>query len=152
SMAMTMPAPVATMADATMQPADEADATENPELLPLSFADPALEVYAPAAQDYGADPYAPGEVDPVGYVQATAEGFGSGSGFDTDSEDDIVLPGEDGDDDEGRRPFFGRLRLIRKDGAERRSDPKRQPPRHAAPPSRFRARMSTKLAPVPARS
>jgi hypothetical protein len=124
--------------------------------LPLAFADPALEVFSPnASHDYaghaGADPYAPGVLDPVDYAPPTSAGPDSASspGFDPGSDDDIVLPGDDDAAQRGGRGYQSKHRLTGQDAADRRSDPKRRQPRHAAPPTRFGSRMSGKLAIFP---
>jgi hypothetical protein len=123
--------------------------------LPLSFANPALEVFAPAAgQEYaghaGADPYAPGGLDPASYAprDLAAEDFGAAAGFDTSSDDDIVLPGDD-DTQERGRGYRSKHRLSGQDSGDRRTEAKRRPARHAAPSARFGSRLSSKLAMFP---
>jgi hypothetical protein len=135
-------------------PAPAPGALVEPEL-PLSFANPALEVFAPAAgQEYeghaGADPYAPGVPDPAIYAPGdlAAEGFGTGGGFDTSSDDDIVLPGDDDARESGRR-YRSKHRLSGQDSGDRRTDAKRTPARHAAPSARLGSRVSSKLAIFP---
>ena len=123
--------------------------------LPLSFANPALEVFAPAAgQEYaghaGADPYAPDALDPASYAprDLAADGFGAAGGFDTSSDDDIVLPGDD-DAQESGRGYRSKHRLSGQDRGDRRTDTKRRPARHAAPSARLGSRLSSKLAIFP---
>jgi hypothetical protein len=154
--AATAPAVVpvtAAQATAAGAPQPEAPLTDIPApQLPLAFADPALEVFSPnAGQDYaghaGADPYAPGVLDPVVYAPATPAAE-EGPAFDTGSDDDIVLPGDD-DGQETGRGYRSKHRISSQDSADRRSEAKRRQPRHAAPPTRFGSRRAGKLALFP---
>jgi hypothetical protein len=103
----------------------------------LAQADRGHEAFSPAAsQDFGghagADPYA----DPFG----------------ASSDDDIVLPGDDVARDEGSgRGYRSKHRMTGQDGQDRRPEPRRGPPRHAAPSSRsrFGTRMSSRIAMFP---
>jgi hypothetical protein len=156
----------AAQASAAEAPMPEAALTDMPQpQLPLAFADPALEVFSPnASQDYaghaGADPYAPGVLDPVGYAPTTppatdpasspaSNSSASNPAFDPGSDDDIVLPGDDDAAQLSRRGYRSKHRLTGQDVTDRRSDPKRKQPRHAAPPSRFGSRGSGRLAVFP---
>ena len=157
----TAAAAAMTQATAAGAPMPAAPLTDIPQpQLPLAFADPALEVFSPnAGNDYaghaGADPYAPGVLDPVDYTPATSAGAdsasssASNSAFDPGSADDIVLPGDDDAAQQSGRGYRSKHRLTGQDAAGRRSDPKRKQPRHAAPSTRFGSRMSGRLAIFP---
>jgi hypothetical protein len=171
SVAEPVAAPAAATSTATTTATAQASAAEAPmpaapltdipqPQLPLAFADPALEVFSPnASHDYaghaGADPYAPGVLDPVDYAPAnppaadSAASSASNPAFDPGSDDDIVLPGDDDAAPHGGRGYRSKHRLTDQDAADRRSDPKRKQPRHAAPPSRFGSRLSGRLAIFP---
>jgi hypothetical protein len=157
--AVTAKGALTAQASAADAPTPAAPLTDIPEL-PLAFADPALEVFSPnASHDYaghaGADPYAPGVLDPVDYAPATppaadsASSSASSPAFDPGSDDDIVLPGDDDAAPQSGRGYRSKHRLTEQDAADRRSDPKRKQPRHAAPPSRFGSRLSGRLAIFP---
>jgi hypothetical protein len=80
----------------------------------------------------GADPYA----DPFGAA----------------ADDDIVLPGDDTARDEGGgRGYRSKHRMTGQESPDRRQEPRRSPPRHAAPSSRsrFGTRMSSRIAMFP---
>jgi len=66
------------------------------------------------------------------------------------ADDDIVLPGDDNDrDDNSGRGYRSKHRMTGQDGQDRRPEPRRGPPRHAAPSSRFGSRMSSRISMFP---